>query len=123
MLLLKKLLVLLESEVIVVEFTASPEMSVHATDVTSLVASLPLLVRFKVCLAVAFAVFALDHLEHRLRFSGRYLAVLGDHPLLEVFIVPREERSGAEVREVGLDLSEDRIVEIVHKIMNSGFLR
>ena len=123
MLLLKIFLVLFEREVIVVELAASPEMSVHATDVASLVASLRLLVRFKACLAVAFAVFALNHVEHRLRLSGRYLAILGDHPLLEVFVVTREERPGAEVHEVRLDLSEDRVVEIVHKIMNSGFLR
>ena len=68
-------------------------------------------------------VFALDNLEHRLRLSGRYLAILGDHPLLEAFIVPREERSGTEVHEVRLDLSEDRIIEIVHEIKDSGFFR
>ena len=47
MLLLAIVFILLEREVVIVELATSPEMSVHATDVTFLVASLRLLVPFK----------------------------------------------------------------------------
>ena len=66
-------------------------MSVHSCHrCASLVASLRLLVRFKASLALTLNVFVFDYLGNFPRLSGRYLAVLGDHPLLEVVVVMRE---------------------------------
>ena len=88
---LEVFLVLLESEIVIVEITALPKVTVPATDVTPFVSAF--LLRFEARLAVAFAIFAPNQIVHRLRISGRNLAVLGNDLFLEVFIVTREQVS------------------------------
>ena len=46
-----------------------------------------LLLSFEARLAIAFGVFALDYLEHSMRFSCGDLAVFSDNPLLDLVIV------------------------------------
>ena len=82
MVLLEVFLVLLQSEVIIVEITTLPEVAVPATDVAPSVPFIAFLLGFEARLAVALALFAPNHLEHRMRLPGRNLAVLVDHPLL-----------------------------------------
>ena len=81
MVLFEVLLVLLKSEVVIVKITALPEVAVPATDAAPSVSTF--LLGLETGLAVVLADFAPNHLVHRLRLTGRNLAVLGSDPLLE----------------------------------------
>ena len=120
MALLEVFLVLLEREVIIVEITALPQVAVPATDVASSVPFIAFLLIFEARLAVALALFAPNHLEHRLRLTGRNLAILVDHSLLEALIDSREQGSRTQVHEARHDLSEDRTLYLLNCPRNSG---
>ena len=50
--------------------------------------------------------------DHRAYCNGINPTEACNHPLLEVFIVSGVESSRAEVHIIGLDLSEDAVVEV-----------
>ena len=80
------LAVCLDRKVFIVVLARSVNVTWHATDMTAL------LLIFEARLAMAFGVFALDYLEHSLRFSRGDLAVFSDDPLLK----PRHKCPGIE---------------------------
>ena len=65
---------------------------------------------------MALAVLATNDLENCLRSTSRNLTVFGDYPLFDLFVRMREQSSGAEIHEIGLQISEYGIVQVVHEV-------
>ena len=86
------------------------EMTRGSTDVASILFS------FKACLAVASGIVASEDFEDRLGLACRDLAVLGNHALFNLLVGLWEERSRAEVHEVGLHVAEYAIIQVIHEI-------